>query len=204
MANSTHPTAPASSPPKIRVWDLPLRLFHWILVAGFVSAYLTAKYRLGDIHALIGYALCMLLAARIFWGFFGSRYSRFSSFIFSPAETWSYARSMFGKHPVKHYFGHNPAGALMVFTLLALLAAIFTTGLLTLAVIDFDGPLLGLEPYFSDAASYAVQDAHEWLVNGALALVVLHLTGVVGGSIQHGENLTLAMITGKKHQQPSA
>lgn len=204
MTNSTPSAAPAQGAVKINVWDLPIRLFHWLLVTGFVSAYLTAKYHLGDIHALIGYALCALLAGRIYWGFFGTRYSRFNSFIFSPAETWAYMRSMFGKHPARHYYGHNPAGALMVFTLLTLLTAIFTTGLLTLAVIDFDGPLLALAPHFSDAASYTVQEAHEWLVNGALALVALHLSGVVGGSIQHGENLTRAMITGKKKQFPYA
>src|SRR5512142_329424 len=95
----------------VKVWDLPIRLFHWLLVAGFASAYLTAKFHYGDIHTLIGYGLCVLLVARVYWGFFGNRYARFSSFIFSPAETIAYMRSMFGKQPIKHYFGHNPAGA---------------------------------------------------------------------------------------------
>lgn len=188
----------------IKVWDLPIRLFHWTLVAGFASAYLTAKYRMGEIHTLIGYALCVLLAARVFWGFSGSRYSRFNSFVFSPGETVAYMRSMFGKHPVKHYFGHNPAGALMVFSLLALLGLIFAAGLATLAVIDFEGPLLVLAHNVSDDTSYAIREFHELLSNVALALIALHLMGVVGGSIQHGENLVRAMITGKKNPQPQA
>jgi len=188
----------------VRVWDLPLRLFHWTLVAGFASAYLTAQYHKNDIHTLIGYGLCVLLAARIYWGFFGSEYSRFRSFIFSPGETIAYMRSMFGKHPVKHYLGHNPAGAVMVFSLLSVLTVIFTPGLLSLAVIDFEGPLLALERHFSDEASYAIRELHEFLSNATLVLVALHLGGVVGGSIQHGENLVRAMVTGKKQQPPHA
>ncbi|HEY5994354.1 MAG TPA: cytochrome b/b6 domain-containing protein [Gallionellaceae bacterium] len=191
---------PESGGKTIKVWDLPTRLFHWTLVLGFASAYLTAEYHYGDIHTLIGYGLCILLAARVYMGLFGSRYTRFSSFIFSPGETIAYMRSMFGKHPVKHYLGHNPAGALMVFSLLGVLTAIFTTGLLTLATIDFEGPLLALERHFSDEASYAVRELHEFLSNATLALVVLHLGGVVGGSIQHGENLVRAMITGNKRE----
>ncbi len=195
--------APASGEAgKVKVWDLPIRLFHWTLVAGFASAYLTAEFHYKDIHTLIGYALCVLLAARIYWGFFGSQYARFSSFIFSPGETLAYMRSMFGRHPVKHYFGHNPAGALMVFALLGLLALIFAAGLMTLAVIDFEGPLLGLALKIDDDTSYAIREFHELLSNVALALVALHLMGVVGGSIQHKENLVRAMVTGKKDQQP--
>lgn len=188
----------------VKVWDLPVRLFHWILVAGFASAYLTAQFHYGDIHTLIGYGLCILLVARIYWGFFGNRYARFSSFIFSPAETIAYMRSMFGKHPVKHYFGHNPAGALMVFALLAVLTAIFATGLITLSLIDFEGPLLVLANYASDETAYAIREVHEFLSNATLALVALHFMGVVGGSMQHGENLVWAMITGKKRQQAHA
>ncbi len=188
----------------VRVWDLPTRLFHWVLVAGFASAYLTAEYHKTDIHTIIGYALCVLLVGRIYWGFFGNPYARFRSFVFSPAETLAYMRSMFGKHPVKQYYGHNPAGALMVFTLLGVLGAIFATGLLTLSLIDFEGPLLVLARTASDDTSYAIREAHEFLSNAALALVALHFMGVVGGSLQHGENLVRAMITGKKHQWPQS
>lgn len=188
----------ASADATVRVWDLPIRLFHWTLVLGCVSAYLTAEYHFRDVHVLIGYALCFLLVARIFWGFFGSQYARFKSFVFSPSETVAYMLTMFGRHPVKHYFGHNPAGALMVFALLALLALIFSSGLVTMAVIDFEGPLMMLIDYVDDDTSYAIRHLHELLTNVGLALVALHLMGVVGGSIQHKENLVRAMITGRK------
>lgn len=181
----------------VKVWDLPVRLFHWTLVLGFTSAYLTAEFHIGFLHTLIGYFLCALVLARVFWGFAGNQYARFSSFVFSPAETLAYVRSLHGGKPI-HYFGHNPAGALMVFALLGMLALIFLSGLTTLAVIDFEGPLLFLIDHFDDSASYAVRHLHGWLVDAALILIPLHLLGVVSGTIQHKENLVRAMITGKK------
>lgn len=181
----------------VKVWDVPLRLFHWTLVLSFTAAYFTAEFHIGFLHTLIGYFLCVMLLARVFWGFAGNQYARFSSFIFSPKETAAYLRSLREGSP-GHYFGHNPAGALMVFALLALLTLILLTGLTILAVIDFEGPLLFLIDYFDDGTSYAVRHLHGWLVDIALVLIALHLLGVVAGSIQHQENLARAMITGKK------
>lgn len=182
----------------VKVWDVPVRLFHWTLVLSFAAAYLTAEFHIGFLHTLIGYFLCVLVLARVFWGFAGNQYARFSSFIFSPSETWAYMRSMFGRHPIKHYYGHNPAGALMTFALLALLTLIFSTGLVTLAVIDFEGPLLFLANSVSDETSYFLRHAHDFFVDVALLLIPLHLLGVVGGSIWHNENLVRAMVTGMK------
>jgi cytochrome b len=181
----------------VKVWDVPVRVFHWATVLGFTAAYLTAKFHIGFLHNLIGYFLCVLLLARLLWGFIGNQYARFNSFIFSPGETLAYLRSLVHGRPL-HYFGHNPAGALMVFALLVLLMLIFVTGLITLTVIDFEGPLLFLTNYFSDPASYAVHHLHGWLIDVALLLIPLHVLGVVAGSIQHKENLVKAMITGKK------
>ncbi len=183
---------------QVRVWDVPVRLFHWSLVLGFVLAYLSAEVHILDAHVLIGYFLIVLLLFRVVWGFVGNRYARFSSFIFSPGETLAYMRSMFGRHPVKHYYGHNPAGALMTFALLALLTLIFSTGLVTLAAIDFEGPLLFLANRVSDETSYAFRHVHGLLTNVGLMLIALHFMGVVGGSIWHNENLVRAMVTGMK------
>ena len=141
--------------------------------------------------------MCLLLLVRVVLGFTGNQYARFKSFIFSPQETIAYLRAMLQNNP-KHYFGHNPAGALMVFGLLGLLALIFITGLMTLAVLDYEGPLLFLTDYFSDEASYAVHHLHEWLIDIALVIIPLHLLGVAAGSIQHKENLVRAMLTGNK------
>ena len=182
---------------QVRVWDVPVRLFHWLLVTGFALAYLTAEVHLAVIHVWLGYALIALLLFRVVWGFVGTPYARFRSFIFSVPETLAYVRSLRGSQPL-HYYGHNPAGALMVFALLAVLAAIFTSGLLALAAIDFDGPLLFLANAVSDDTAYFLRHAHDWLVNVALVLIALHLLGVLQGSIRHQENLVRAMVTGRK------
>jgi cytochrome b len=181
----------------VKVWDAVIRLFHWTLVAGLVTAYISGEIHASEIHVLIGYALCVLLAIRIYWGFKGSEYARFRSFIFPASEMRAYMRSMFVGHP-KHYLGHNPAGALNVFALLATVLLLLVTGLATLSVIDFEGPLLFMANLVSDEASYSIRHIHEFIPNVGLALVALHLMGVVAGSIQHRENLVKAMITGKK------
>lgn len=181
----------------MKVWDLFIRFFHWTLVLGFATAYLSGEFHYAELHTLTGYALCLLVLARLYWGFRGSRYARFSSFVFSVEETRAYLRAMVAGHP-RHYFGHNPAGALMVFALLATVASLLLTGLMTLSVIDFEGPLLFLANLVSDETSYSIRHLHEFLPTVALVLVALHLMGVVSGSIQHKENLVRAMVTGKK------
>lgn len=181
----------------VKVWDFLIRLLHWILVLGFVSAYLTARFHIGFLHNIIGYFLCCLLASRILWGLVGSKYARFDSFVFSITETISYLRTLIKGNPA-HYFGHNPAGALMIFALLIILTLILLSGLATLAVIDFEGPMQFLINYLDDNASFAIRHMHNLLINVALILIPLHIFGVVIGSIQHKENLVRAMFTGKK------
>lgn len=181
----------------VKVWDLFIRCFHWTLVLGFATAFISGEIHAAMVHVWVGYVLCALLLARVYWGFKGSEYARFRSFFFSVNETLEYVRSMFKGHP-KHYFGHNPAGALMVFALLGLLTFIFVSGLLTLGTIDFEGPLLFLANLVSDDTSYAFRHLHEFLPIVGLVLVALHILGVIAGSIQHKENLVRAMLTGKK------
>ncbi|MBK9160559.1 MAG: cytochrome b/b6 domain-containing protein [Nitrosomonadales bacterium] len=194
MYQKTNPIEPVQT---VNVWDLFIRIFHWTLVAGFTTAFLSGEFHFPQVHALTGYLLCALLAARIYWGFTGSPYARFASFIFPPRETVAYVRGMLKGHP-RHYFGHNPAGALMVFALLATLTLILATGLVTLSVIDFEGPLLFLANQVSDESSYAFRRLHKLLPYAGLALVALHIAGVAAGSLQHRENLVKAMFTGKK------
>lgn len=183
---------------EIKVWDLPVRLFHWTLVLGFATAFVSGEVDASEVHVWIGYALCVLLAGRVYWGFKGNEYARFRSFIFPVSETLDYVRSMRMGHP-KHYFGHNPAGALMVFALLGLVTLIIATGLVTLSVIDFEGPLLFLANSVGDETSYAFRRFHHSLPVIGLIFILLHILGVIAGSIQHKENLVKAMITGKKN-----
>jgi cytochrome b len=189
----------------IKVWDRFLRFFHWTLVLCFATAFISGEANASTLHVLVGYVLCVLLAARVYWGFKGSEYARFRAFIYPISEALEYLRSMLKGNP-KHYYGHNPAGALMVFTMFGLLAVIFISGLLTLGTIDFEGPLVFLANRVSDEASYVFRHLHEFLPPVALGLVLLHLLGVLVGSIQHKENLVRAMLTGKKsppsHSKP--
>jgi len=184
---------------QVKVWDVPVRLFHWTLVAGFAAAYVSAEMHKMSWHVWVGYALLALLLFRLVWGFVGNEYARFRSFLFSPREMLAYVRSLRGGHPA-HYYGHNPAGALMVFALLGVLLAIFLSGLIVLAVIDYEGPLLFLANRVSDETAYLFRDAHDLFVNAALLLIPLHLLGVVSGSLQHKENLVRAMVTGMKRK----
>lgn len=192
---------PVTANNTVKVWDRFIRLFHWTLVASFATAYISGDLYASEIHVLAGYTLCVLVVARIYWGFRGSRYARFGSFFFPVGETLAYVRSMFTGRP-KHYLGHNPAGALMVFTLLCIVTALLGTGLATLAAIDFEGPLLSIANSVSDETAYALRSLHELLANIALALVALHIGGAILGSIQHRENLVKAMFTGKKAAPP--
>jgi cytochrome b len=175
---------------RIRVWDLPTRLFHWTLLASFAGAWLTSESeRLQNIHHFCGYTLIGLIVFRLLWGFVGGTHSRFSDFVRGPGEVISYLRSLVGGQP-KHYLGHNPAGALAILLLLGL-------GLLT-----------GLSGWanLNEIGGHWMEELHEGLAASMLAVAGLHVAGVIVGSLLHRENLVKAMITGTKEtpQTPCA
>lgn len=187
-----------SSPlPQIKIWDPFVRIFHWSLVSGFAISFVSAEINWMTVHVWMGYFITGLLLSRIVWGLVGSRYARFSNFLYSISETLSYVRGMRAGHP-PHYLGHNPMGALMVFALLGLCLLICLSGLTTLATIEFDGPLVFINAWFDDAMAYAAEDIHETLPWLTLAFVGMHVTGVVVSSRMHNENLVKSMITGYK------
>jgi cytochrome b len=181
----------------VRVWDLPTRLFHWGLVAavagGLLTGYVAPEWWMGA-HLWAGYALAGLIAFRLVWGLFGSEYSRIASFLYHPRETLEHLRGLFLLRP-RHYIGHNPAGALMIFALAALLLGLVVTGLLAAGGEEGQGPLAGLVSF---ATGDAAKQVHSTLVLILLALVAGHVAGVLAESRLAQENLTLAMITGEK------
>ena len=171
---------------RILVWDIPTRVFHWLLALSFAGAYLTAESeRYRDIHVVLGYTLLGLIGFRLLWGFFGTRYAQFRSFLFSPGEVVAYVRSLLRGKPA-HYVGHNPAGSMAIWLLLGL-------GILTGAT----GVML-----FQDIGGEALEELHEFASNAMLAIVVIHIAGVVVSSVLHHENLVRAMITGFKSAKP--
>ncbi|MFN3397702.1 MAG: cytochrome b/b6 domain-containing protein [Sulfurimicrobium sp.] len=186
---------------KILVWDLPTRLFHWLLAASFAVAYLSAEEANWlAVHVFAGYLMLGLLAFRLVWGFVGGRYARFSSFRFSLKEGFGYLQQVLAGTARRH-LGHNPAGSWAVYLLLALAFLAGSSGLFTLAGQEGQGPLAAWVPY---ASSKAFREIHEAAANAMLAMVILHLAGVALESWRHRENLAQAMLTGSKEGPPEA
>ncbi len=124
---------------KIYVWDRFVRIFHWSLVALFVTSYLTGEEE-HWIHAYSGYAILTLLALRLLWGFVGSKYARFSDFIYSPVRVFGYLRGLVTGEKTERDVGHNPAGGMMVIAMLLTLACIGFSGLKLYAIEEGKGP----------------------------------------------------------------
>lgn len=186
---------------KILVWDLPVRLFHWMFAGAFAVAWLTSE---ADnwlmVHILAGYLILGLLVFRLLWGFVGGRYARFASFRFSPGEGFRYLKQALAGTAMRH-IGHNPAGSWGVYLLLSLGLLTGLAGLATLGGQEGQGPLA---VWVSFAAGEAFEEVHEFLANTMMFVVVLHLAGVALESWHHRENLPRAMLTGIKDGSPDA
>lgn len=180
---------------RVRVWDLPTRLFHWLLVLCVAGALITALTQVGGIewHARFGYAILALLLFRLVWGFAGGRWSRFASFVHAPRTVMGYLRGQ--AHP-DHLVGHNPLGAGSVFAILLVLLAQVATGLVNDDEIAFQGPLYG---YVSSGVAELAHDYHQgwgqWLVIG---LIVLHLLAILYYAVAKRQNLVGPLVGGDK------
>jgi len=141
-----------------------------------------------------------LLAFRLIWGFIGPRYARFSDFVRGPAEVLTYTKNVLTLRAPR-YLGHNPAGGAMIVILLLSLLLTVAAGLMLYGAGKGLGPLAGLMLNSSDATIDFIEEFHEFFANFTLILVVGHLTGVIWESLLHRENLTHAMITGRKRVQ---
>jgi cytochrome b len=176
----------------VSVWDLPLRIFHWLLVAGFFTAYLTEDDLL-TIHVWAGYLIIALLIFRLVWGFIGNRYARFSNFLCSPMRSVAYVKDLISSKS-KRYIGHNPAGAAMILLLLISLVLTSVSGLAVYGADQGAGPLA----FIGSRHEKLWEEVHEFFANFTLFLVVVHILGVFAGSYLHRENLVKAMWTGRK------
>lgn len=174
---------------KIRVWDLPTRLFHWLLALGVLAAFLTEEFGEIEWHARVGYFLLSLIVFRVAWGFWGSRYARFSAFVPRPATLLRFLKTPWTT------LGHNPLGSLSVLALLGLVLAQIVTGLASTDEILFDGPLVKHLP--EDWVALA-GSLHEWFQGGLLALIGLHVAAILFYRWVKKEALLPAMITGDK------
>lgn len=185
---------------RVLVWDLPTRLFHWLLAAAIIGAYWTGEFGGFDKtwHMRFGYAVLALVFFRILWGLFGSRTARFASFLRGPATVWAYLRTLTAPkaHPTDT---HNPLGALSVVAMLLAALAQAGSGLFASDDILTEGPLNGL---FSGAVDSIANRTHAVAVWFLIALVVLHLAAIAYYRVHKGEKLIAAMVTGRKELPP--
>ncbi|HUX81470.1 MAG TPA: cytochrome b/b6 domain-containing protein [Halothiobacillus sp.] len=188
----------APTPPpavKVRVWDLPIRAIHWLLVLAVIGLWYTAEVLDTvdnlDWHMDIGFVMIGLLVFRILWGFFGSETARFSHFVKSPGHIKSYIKS-----PSKGIFlGHNPLGALSVIAMLLSLLLQVGTGLFAHDELYTSAPL---SDYVSSKTSALLTEIHQVNFNVLLGLIVLHLAAVAFYQFKKHDPLVRAMITGKR------
>ena len=181
---------------KQRVWDLPVRLFHWTLVVLVALAWWSAENDRQALHLYLGYGVLSLLLFRVGWGVFGSSTARFSAFICGPAAVVRYIRDRF------HWpqAGHAPLGALSVLALLAMLFAIVGTGLFAA---DEDGLFGGPLTYLvSLSTADWMTELHDELFDFLLALIGLHVAAILLYRLALGRNLLGPMITGKAELAP--
>ncbi len=205
---------------EIRVWDPLVRIFHWGLVLAFTVAYLSGDEE-NSLHIYSGYAVLGLIAFRVIWGLIGTRYARFSDFVYSPATVIQYLKGLVARKP-KHYTGHNPAGGWMVIAMLLSLFVVTVSGLKVYAIEEGLGPLAGEPPALTvisvayaddddaghrknenghgedEAAEEFWEELHEVSSNFMLFLIFLHIAAVIISGRLHKENLVKAMFTGKK------
>jgi cytochrome b len=192
--NVSSSTIDRMSEEKRLVWDLPLRLFHWLFAIGIVSAWITAELEEMDLHFWIGYGMIALLVFRVIWGFIGPRHARFSSFIAKPSAMWQYARGLFGGSPV-HTPGHNPLGGVMVLVMLILVALQAGTGLFTTDDVIYAGPY---NHTVSGQTADKLTSLHHANFNWILAAIALHILAIAFYGVVKKQNLVVPMITGTK------
>lgn len=186
---------------QIRVWDPLVRFFHWSLVSAFTIAYLTEDDFL-SVHSWAGYLILGLLSIRFIWGFIGTRYARFSDFVYSPQAIKQFLKDTL-RFNARRYLGHNPAGGAMVVLLMLSLFMTTGTGVLLLGAEESAGPLAH---WFINASGFwgdLLEGLHEFFANFTLLLVFIHVAGVVVESLLHKENLVAAMISGFKKAEPT-
>lgn len=181
---------------KIRVWDLPVRLTHWALVACVIALYATGEYGWLSLewHFRFGYLLLALVLFRLVWGLVGSEHARFADFVRGPRSVIAYVRNWNrGEQP--HKLGHNPLGALAIVAMLALLLTQAISGLFSNDEIEWYGPL---SERISVEASAWWTDWHHLIQKLLLALIVLHLLAIAAYRFIKRDNLITPMLTGRK------
>jgi cytochrome b len=178
------------------IWDLPLRLFHWLLVLLVVSQIVTAFVggNAMQFHALGGYAILTLILFRLLWGLIGGTHARFGDFVRGPRAVIAYAKSL-GTSKHEAHPGHNPLGGWSVLAMISSLLLQASTGLFANDDVMLEGPLA---KHVSGTVSSIATGVHEVNAFVLLTLVSIHIAAVLFYLFGKNENLIVPMITGRK------
>jgi cytochrome b len=179
---------------KVRVWDIPTRLFHWLTAALVLAAYVTLRLDWMNWHVWIGNAVLVLVVFRLLWGFFGSDTTRFARFVASPRAALAHLAHAFRREPDRQV-GHNPAGGLMVLLLIALLLGETLSGVYVNNDVANEGPLTEFVPAH---IANAITALHWIFWDALLAAVALHVLAIIAYAAAKGQNLLAPMINGSK------
>lgn len=186
--------ASAAARRRVPVWDLPTRLFHWLIVLLVAGAYATWRLNWMGWHERLGKVLLALLLFRLAWGFVGSETARFARFVATPAAAWRHLRRMLRREPDAQV-GHNPAGGWMVLLMLLLLLGETLTGIFVANDVADFGPFTAITPA---PVANAIDTAHALLWDAVLAAVALHVLAIIVYAVFKGQNLLWPMIAGTK------
>lgn len=178
------------------VWDLPLRIFHWLLVLSVTASWVTGLIgsSVRQYHMWLGYWMLALLTFRAIWGVFGTRHSRFASFVPTPASVLRYGRDVL-KGRASESIGHNPIGSLMVFLMLGLLIAQVVSGLFVDDDVFYAGPFAHV---VSHETGKSFEGLHHDVVDWIVVLAVMHIVATLYHVFKLKEPLIRAMFTGRK------
>jgi cytochrome b len=178
----------------VYVWDLPVRLFHWSLVALVIASWASREMDYMEVHRWSGYAVLTLVLFRIGWGFAGTRHARFADFVRTPRAMRAYMADILAGGKTR-FLGHNPAGGWSVMAILACLLVQAVTGLFVTDEVLFDGPFFRA---VSEETAHRLKQLHGINFNILLLLIGVHLAAIAFYRIAKGENLVRPMVTGTK------
>ena len=185
---------------RMKVWDLPVRLFHWALVGLIFAAWLTQELGRMDVHMWIGEWVLALLLFRIVWGLIGSDTARFTGFLQTPREALRHLSHLRRREPDTE-IGHNAAGGWMVLGMLGMLAVQAGTGLFSNDDGDAEGPLMHLA---GKARSDWFSHIHYLTFTAIEVVIVLHVLAIGAYAVLKRQNLVRPMVTGVKLMPPDA
>lgn len=184
----------------VKVWDVPVRLFHWLLLVLLGFSWWSGEQGWMEYHAWSGCAILTLVLFRIVWGFVGSDSARFADFVRSPRFSYAYFRSVLQRQP-KAYLGHNPLGGWMILSLLLVLLVQAVTGLFGNDDSDYEAPL---SHWLSHDTSSLITTLHAYNFDLLLGLIGLHVAAVLTHQLLRRDDMIKAMFTGVKTRVPGA